>query len=87
MSSIITFACGEKDAPIEIQLEPEAYLFVVEPGNEITFKGFKLDGDFDWTLMVNHQDKGIQLIPDSGFFSKIEIYENGVLLDDWYKYM
>ena len=85
-NSVITFACGEKDNPIEIQLEPEALLFKVLPGNRITFKGTLPEGDFEWSLYVDHKNQGIQLCPDK-WPHEIAIFENGKLLEDWYKYM
>ena len=85
--SIVTFTCGKWDEPMEIQLEPEALLFKFLPGNEITFKGTSLsDSDFEWALSVNHKQQGIQLMPDK-WPHEIEIFENGALLEDWYKYM
>ncbi len=80
MSNAITFTCWEKDKPIEIHLEPEALLFVVQPGNEITFKGIKIDGNFSWALRIDHKDRSVQLFPDSLGPYEIAIYENGVLL-------
>ncbi len=86
-TSIIAFTCWEKDEPIEIQLEPEAFLFKVLPGSEITFKGIPLsDNDFEWSLRIDHKNQGIQLFPGEWPY-EITIFENGVLLEDWYKYM
>ncbi|MDB5211382.1 MAG: hypothetical protein JWQ30_2209, partial [Sediminibacterium sp.] len=38
------------DEEIEIQLEPECYLFKVLPGNEITFEGNSVITEFKWAL-------------------------------------
>ncbi|GAB3635910.1 hypothetical protein GCM10027422_15000 [Hymenobacter arcticus] len=87
VSSVVTFTCWKKDEPIEIQLEPEALIFKVLPGNEITFKGTPLaGGDFEWGMRIDHENQGIQLFP-SKWPHKIAIFEDGVLLEDWYKYM
>jgi hypothetical protein len=83
--STITFVCWEKDEPLEIQLEPECFLFKVLPGNELTFKGIPLgDKPFEWALRVDRH--GVQLIPDHWPY-EIKVFENGMLLEDWYKYM
>ncbi len=83
----IRFTCWEKDPTLEIQLEPEAVIFKVPPGNEICFVGISNTDEFKWALRIEHISRGIQLFPDSPGPFSIEIFENGVLLDDWYKYM
>ena len=87
MTNSITFTCWEKDEQIEIQLEPEALIFKVSPGNDITFEGTCSVRDFKWALRIEHGSKGIQLMPDIAGPFKIKIYENGILLENWYKYM
>ena len=83
----VTFTCWEKEDQIEIQLEPEALIFKVLPGNEIRFEGSCLVQDFKWAIRVEHSTKGIQLMPDIVGPFDIQIFENGILLEDWYKYM
>ena len=87
MSNSISFFCYNDDEKLEIQLEPEALMFEVSPGNEITFivKSFS-NKDFRWDLRVVHKSSAIQLLPGQGLL-EMEIFENGVLLEDWYKYM
>ncbi len=83
----VTFTCWEKDEQIEIQLEPEALIFKVLPGNEIRFEGNCCVEDFKWAVRIEHTVKGIQLMPDTMSPYEIQIFENGERLDDWYKYM
>lgn len=85
--NVVTFTCWERDEQIEIQLEPEALIFKLLPGNEIRFEGCSSVTDFKWALRIDHTNKGIQLMPDIAEPYGIEIFENGKLLDDWYKYM
>jgi len=88
MASVITFTCFEGDKPIEVQLEPEALLFRVMPGNELTLKSVSLaGGNFEWSIRINHNAGGIQVFPDAPGPWEIEIFENETLLQDWYKYM
>lgn len=83
----LTFICFKRDEPFEIQLEPEAILFKVMPGNEIVFKGIPLGKvPFEWAVSMDHKNQATQLFP-KGWPYEIEIFENGVLLEDWYKYM
>jgi hypothetical protein len=87
MSSSVSFVCWKNDKKLEIQLEPEALWFEVLPGNEITFKAtVPPDTDFKWATRVDDDSKAVQLFP-VGEFTEIEIFENGVFLEDWYKYM
>jgi hypothetical protein len=87
MSNSISFVCWKDDEKLEIQLEPEALVFEVLPGNEITFEATSLpDKDFKWDLRIEHKSQSIQLMPGEGLI-EIEIFENGILLEDWYKYM
>ena len=83
----VSFNCWKYDEKLEIQLEPKALIFEVLPGDEIIFKVTSLPNeDFRWDLRVNHNTRGIQLFPGKGLV-ELEIFENGVLLVDWYKYM
>jgi hypothetical protein len=86
-TSVIEFSCWENDEPIEVQLEPEAIIFIVSQGNSLRFVGTNSYNDFKWALRVDHKDKGIQLFPESSGIYKIEIFENDELVEDWYKYM
>lgn len=83
----IKFACWEEDELLEIQLEPEALIIKVFPGKEIRFEGSCFEKDFIWAIRFGNNGKAIQLMPDILGPYKIEIFENGVLLEDWYKYM
>jgi len=80
----VSFFCYENDKPVEIQLEPEALIFIANPECEIKFVA-TCDTQFDWTLRI--QGDGIQLFPNSKGDYSIEIFENDVLLEDWWKYM
>jgi hypothetical protein len=87
VASVLSFVCFTKDEPFEIQLEPEAIIFKVLPGNELTFKGIpSADISFTWAVSIDYQSRVTQLFPE-GWPYEIEIFENGVLLQDWYKYM
>jgi hypothetical protein len=87
VTSVLSFVCFVKDDPFEIQLEPEAVLFKVLPGNELTFKGGSpQDGSFKWVISVDYKSRVTQLFPE-GHPYEIEVFENGILLQDWYKYM
>ena len=77
-STSIVFTCWEKDPPLEIQLEPEAIIYTVLPGEEITFKG-DCDENFEWSVRVD-QNRCVQLFPDSKSHYKISIFKNGLLL-------
>jgi hypothetical protein len=82
--SIIEFTCFENDDPIEIQLEPEAIIFIAKDGKDLKFIGTSDDDNFCWSVRVDHKVKGVQLFPVSlGNFS-IEIFENNRLIEDWY---
>ncbi|RZK33819.1 MAG: hypothetical protein EOO57_12425 [Hymenobacter sp.] len=87
MRNAITFACGKDDKLLEVQLEPEALIFRVPPGNEITFTGESDAGSVEWSMQFYQAENLVQLCPASKEFFDIAIYENGVLLDDWWKYM
>ncbi|WP_153800292.1 hypothetical protein [Foetidibacter luteolus] len=87
MINKIEFTCWQSDEPIEIQLEPEAIIFIVSPENTITFTGTSTLGDFKWAIRIDHAQKGIQLFPESDGHYSIEIFENNKLLENWYKYM
>ncbi|MBD2768349.1 hypothetical protein IC235_10635 [Hymenobacter sp. BT664] len=88
MSNSITFTCWNGDEPLDIQLEPEAIRFRVLPGNELTFTGKLFSTEnFKWALRIEHHSKDIQLMPDVDELFEIEIFENGVRLDNWHNYM
>jgi hypothetical protein len=86
MINSISFTCWDGDEPLEVQLEPEAILLRVLPGNELTFKA-ECDADFKWTIRVENKMKALQLFADTSHPFHLAIYENAELLDDWYKYM
>ncbi|NHA05044.1 hypothetical protein G7092_14640 [Mucilaginibacter sp. HC2] len=84
---IIEFFLWEDDDLLEIQLEPEAIIFMVEPGNSIKFIAINCVMEFSWVVRISGKENGLQLFPESKGDHDIEIYENGALLDNWYKYM
>ena len=86
-TSVIEFTCWEKDDPLQIQLEPEAIIFIVSPGKDLKFVGTSHLNDFKWALRVDHKDKGVQLFPESLGNYSIEIFEKNESVEDWYKYM
>jgi hypothetical protein len=83
----IEFHLWENDDPLEIQLEPECLIFKVSPGNSIRFIAVNCDADFHWSLRVVQKESTIQLFPESKGNYDIEIYEDNILLEDWFKYM
>jgi hypothetical protein len=83
MSNSIEFFCYENDNPIEIQLEPEAIIYVASPGNSLRFVAVNCKGDFKWSIRIDHSHKGIQLFPDTLKQYDIEIYKNNELLRNW----
>ena len=84
---IIEFFLWEDDDLLEIQLEPEAIIFRVEPGNSIKFIATNCTMEFLWAVRISGKDNGLQLYPESKGSYDIEIYENDTLLDNWFKYM
>lgn len=71
----ITFTVRENDPPLQVQLEPEAIILTVNPGEELTFVPKNPSQEFSWT--IRHED-GIQLFPDTlGNYDRIEIFRNG----------
>jgi len=85
-TSIIEFSCWENDEPVEVQLEPDAIIFIVSRGKVLKFVGTSSTSNFKWSLRVDHKNKGIQLFPESIGDYTIEIFENDSLVEDWYKY-
>jgi hypothetical protein len=83
----VEFHLWDNDDPLEIQLEPECLIYKVSPGSAIKFVAINCDSDFHWSLRVVHKENGIQLFPESKGTYDLQIYENGILLEDWYKYM
>jgi hypothetical protein len=86
-TSTIEFSCWQNDEPIKIQLEPEAFVFIVSQGNNLKFVGTSPANDFKWALRIDYKYKGIQLYPESSGKYEITIFENDALLEDWFKYM
>ncbi|WP_207427627.1 hypothetical protein [Pedobacter sp. SYSU D00535] len=79
----IEFTCWEEDKPLEIQLEPEAFCYTVNPGNTIKFIPTNSTDRFSWTLRITHNNKGVQLIPDPpDAYNEIEIYMNGKQIEN-----
>lgn len=87
INHIIEFDLWENDQPFDIQLEPECLIFKVTPNNELRFVAICDDNDFTWAVRGNPKDGGIQLFPVGKGNYEINIYENGILLEDWFKYM
>ena len=79
----IEFTCWEKDKPLEIQLEPEAFCYTVNPGSTIKFIPTNSTRKFSWTLRITHDEKGIQLMPDPpDSYDGIKIYMNEELIEN-----
>ena len=77
----ISFIVYEKDPPLEIQLEPEAFVFTAKPKEELTFVVVNPDREFSWA--IRYDKDGIQLFPDTLCgYEKIELYRNGNLTDE-----
>lgn len=87
MSNIIEFFCYQNDMPLEIQLEPEAVIFIASPKNAIKFVAINCQDDFKWSIRIGSENRGIQLFPDTLGHYDIEVYENNELITDFYKYM
>ena len=84
MQKSIEFFCWENDQPIEVQLEPEAHVFTVQPGMSLKFEPVNSGEDFQWALRITHLDNGIQLFPDTREpYDGINIYKNGELEVNW----
>ncbi|WP_158826736.1 hypothetical protein [Mucilaginibacter lacusdianchii] len=83
---VIEFTLWKEDLPLEIQLEPECFIYKVEPGSTLKFVAVT-DDYFEWALRSDRKLGGIQLYPKGKGDYEIEIYENGELLKDWFKYM
>jgi hypothetical protein len=64
MQNSISFTCWNKDEPLEVQLEPEALLFKVLPGNELTFTA-ESNTEFKWAIRVEDNMKALQLFHDT----------------------
>ena len=75
--TVISFAPFVNDKPLDIQLEPEAIIYTVGPGEELSFVGISNEDNFKWVVRVS--DGGIQLFPDapSNRYEGIEILKNG----------
>ncbi|MBO9675114.1 MAG: hypothetical protein J7577_16825 [Sphingobacteriaceae bacterium] len=88
MSNMIEFFCYQNDMPLEIQLEPEALIFVASPGNTIKFIAINTNDDFKWSIRIGSEDgRTLQLFPETLGHYDIEVYENNDLITDLYKYM
>lgn len=73
--------------PLEIQLEPEAIIFVASPGNNIKFVAINTNDNFKWAIRAGSESRCLQLFPDTLGHYDIEVYENNALITDFYKYM
>ena len=87
MSNIIEFFCYQDDMPLEIQLEPEAVLFIASPENSIKFIAINCQDDFTWSVRIEGEERGLQLFPSTLGDYEVEVYENDKLITDFYKYM
>ena len=83
----IEFDLRKDDLPLEIQLEPECLRFKVTPDNALKFVAVCDNDNFLWAVRGNPKDGAIQLFPEGKGNYEINIYENGILLEDWFKYM
>jgi len=72
----VTFAVWKSDPPLQVQLEPEAIILTINPGEELTFVVKNPSHEFSWT--IRHEQDGIQLFPETlGDYERIEIFRNG----------
>jgi hypothetical protein len=79
----IEFTCWEKDEPLVVQLEPEAFPYTVHPGNTIKFIPTNSTDRFSWTLRISHVVKGVQLFPDPpDSYDEIDIFMNGKQIEN-----
>ncbi len=82
MTGTIVFTCWEKDKPIEIQLEPWAISYKLEPGSEIKFTATEPTSKFYWAVRIDYNNKGIQLFPESSDrFGSIQVFINDEVAD------
>jgi hypothetical protein len=82
MKNIIEFFCWEKDKPLEVQLEPEAILYIVNPGDTIKFVPINPTEKFKWGIRVDNVTKSVQLFPDTpDAYNGIEVYLNDSIID------
>ena len=73
----ISFVCWIGDKSLDVQLEPEAWVYTVELGEELTFVGICTDNNFKWAIRTS--EEGVQLFPESAqLFYGIRIYRNGI---------
>ncbi len=83
----IEFDLWKDYPPFDIQLEPECLIFKVTPSNALRFVAVCDSENFVWVVRGNPRNGGIQLYPQGMSNYEINIYENGILLEDWFKYM
>lgn len=82
MTNTIEFFCWDKDKPLEIQLEPEAMLYIVNPGDVIKFIPIAPTSKFHWGVRMENDIKAIQLFPDKpDDYQGIEVYLNNKIID------
>ncbi|RAV98077.1 hypothetical protein [Pseudochryseolinea flava] len=71
----ITFIAYKNDSPFTVQLEPEAIMLTVNPGEELTFVAKNVLHEFSWA--IRYADSGIQLFPETFDYGRIEVFRNG----------
>ncbi|MBO9563531.1 MAG: hypothetical protein J7621_12180 [Niastella sp.] len=82
MTNAIEFCCWEKDKPLEVQLEPEAILYIVNPGDTIKFVPVKPTEEFRWAVRVDNDTKAVQLFPDPPrAYDGIDVYLNDKIIE------
>ena|SRR6218665_3971207 len=81
MTNTIEFFCWDKDKPLEVQLEPEAILYTVNPGDTIKFVPVKPAEKFQWGVRVDSDTKCVQLFPDPpDAYQDINVFLNGKII-------
>ncbi len=81
MTNVIEFFCWDNDRPLEIQLEPEATLFTVNPGDTIKFVPINPTEKFRWGIRVDNDTKCLQLFPDTpGAYDDVDVYLNDKII-------
>ncbi len=73
----IEFLCWEDDPPLEIQIEPEAMVFRLQPGEQIQIIATTDRTDFYWALRATTTENFISLYAEGSSYD-IKVYNGGV---------
>jgi len=74
----VTFYCSKHEVTsLNVQLEPEAWIYTIGPGEELTFIALTSDEEFGWGMSLG--EGWVQLFPNDGKeIAEILIYQNGI---------